>query len=372
LTGKKNSICIKHMLLLICACFVAITLMVGLWPFKFHMSNKVQWLEDRNGIGFQNLGVTYSREMIDFDSNGFSIGILVKPLHGRTKTIDYILEMNDGGKNGILAIGQWNSYLILMGRKNGSGSKEGHFEIGIKDVLEKGILNYLVINSEEKGVSVYSNGKLVGFFPEHSFNGTDDRRKARLILGNSATGNHGWSGKIFHLSISDWTLSEEEMQSCYMNWIRENAPASPSGQGVSYEYLFREGKGNSVNNEKGEVGELVIPDRFRVLRKRILIPPWAEFHLDRNYFFDVAINTIGFIPLGFFLALYLTRVLELKGRSAYIAAIAAGVVLSLAIELTQVFIPVRESSCGDLILNSLGTVMGVMFLSLVTLVRRNS
>lgn len=334
--------------------------MAGLRPFKFHMSNRVQWLEDRNGIEFHYLGISYSRDLVDFQRRAFSIEILVEPLQERTRGVNHILEIDDGRKTGFFVIGQWNSNLILRERKDELDSKKDYLEIGLKDVFQERVPSYLAITEGEEGISVYSNGKLERFSPEHSFNGVGEKLKGRLILGNSTTGDRGWSGSILRMSITDRELSEETIQKHYIDWIREGAPDPPSVQGGSYEYLFREGKGNSVNNEHNTDGELVIPETFKVLRKSILTLPWFEFHLNLNYLLDVLINILGFIPLGFILTLYLSWVLDMNDKIAYICAIAIGVTLSLAIEIVQVFIPVRNSSTGDLILNSLGTAIGMM------------
>jgi hypothetical protein len=66
---------------------------------------------------------------------------------------------------------------------------------------------------------------------------------------------------------------------------------------------------------------------------------------------EVLQNVILFIPLGLTLALGKTRALR---------CIAAGALLSLAVEFTQQWIPGRDPSAGDLVFNSLGTALGVL------------
>ena len=65
---------------------------------------------------------------------------------------------------------------------------------------------------------------------------------------------------------------------------------------------------------------------------------------------EVLQNVILFIPLGLTLALGNTRPLR---------CIAAGALLSLAVEFAQQWIPGRDPSVGDLVFNSLGTALGV-------------
>ena len=66
---------------------------------------------------------------------------------------------------------------------------------------------------------------------------------------------------------------------------------------------------------------------------------------------EVLQNTILFVPLGIALALSHWRALR---------CIAAGALLSLAVEVTQQWLPGRDPSVGDLVFNTLGTAVGVV------------
>lgn len=74
--------------------------------------------------------------------------------------------------------------------------------------------------------------------------------------------------------------------------------------------------------------------------------------------FDVATNVAGYAPLGFMLALGLTR----SGwpRSAVWLAFVMGTVLSLLMEFLQIYLPKRVPSNLDLLLNSAGTLLGAL------------
>ena len=68
--------------------------------------------------------------------------------------------------------------------------------------------------------------------------------------------------------------------------------------------------------------------------------------------FDVAVNVLGYLPLGSMLALSALR----TGRDsqAMWLAVALASVLSLAMEMLQSYLPVRVPSREDWLLNSLG------------------
>ena len=74
--------------------------------------------------------------------------------------------------------------------------------------------------------------------------------------------------------------------------------------------------------------------------------------------FDVISNLLGYLPLGFLLFVAFLR----SGRSAGAAAWTAllgGAMLSFTLEVLQNYLPQRASSIVDLLLNTLGTALGV-------------
>jgi glycopeptide antibiotics resistance protein len=63
-------------------------------------------------------------------------------------------------------------------------------------------------------------------------------------------------------------------------------------------------------------------------------------------------NVLVFAPFGFALPLVWER-----ARRAHVT-IVAGALLSLAVELTQLFVPTHTTDVDDLLLNTLGTALG--------------
>lgn len=91
------------------------------------------------------------------------------------------------------------------------------------------------------------------------------------------------------------------------------------------------------------------------------IEPWAFLDSPTPKYwtgFDVAVNVLGYMPLGFLWALSALR----SGRSRYaivLAVLVAGV-LSLAMESVQSFLPNRVPSNVDLALNVVGACLGAL------------
>ena len=95
-----------------------------------------------------------------------------------------------------------------------------------------------------------------------------------------------------------------------------------------------------------------------------LTPRWPS-HLSRA---DVVTNVLAYMPFG----LLLERWCNDRGRTAGSAiAFSAlmGVLLSFAMESLQQFLPARVASVGDIVANTLGTIVGAIF---ATVTRRDS
>jgi VanZ family protein len=82
--------------------------------------------------------------------------------------------------------------------------------------------------------------------------------------------------------------------------------------------------------------------------------PWPRYWT----VFDLLVNVLAYLPLGFLLTLTLRRV---SGRGlAALAALLLGTALSLALECVQTWLPSRVPSNVDLACNSLGCGLGVL------------
>ena len=86
---------------------------------------------------------------------------------------------------------------------------------------------------------------------------------------------------------------------------------------------------------------------------------------DLNFYFsDVAINILGFIPLGYLMMSYFISSDRMQKKVPVCClAIAAciGIGISLLIELSQYYIPGRTSSLFDLLFNGLGAFGGIIY-----------
>jgi VanZ family protein len=73
--------------------------------------------------------------------------------------------------------------------------------------------------------------------------------------------------------------------------------------------------------------------------------------------FDVVVNVLAYMPFGFLLAQVGA---QRRPTARMVTAVGAGVLLSLAMESTQMFLPTRDASNVDLLTNSAGATLGGM------------
>ena len=91
------------------------------------------------------------------------------------------------------------------------------------------------------------------------------------------------------------------------------------------------------------------------------ITPWSFLWAPIAHYwtgFDVAMNVVGYVPLGGLLALSGLRTHRVK-HPVWVALMACAV-LSMAMETLQSYLPVRVPSREDLMLNSLGAASGAV------------
>jgi glycopeptide antibiotics resistance protein len=134
-------------------------------------------------------------------------------------------------------------------------------------------------------------------------------------------------------------------------------PSLLEGKEQAAVYRFNEQTGTRIQDQTNRHDLLMLP-RFNALQKEILVPPWQDFRFNLSYFEDIMVNMLGFIPLGFLILAYLSSNKITSTRYLYIITIFFGTLISLAIELLQVYLPTRSSQLMDVFTNILGTFLG--------------
>lgn len=355
----------------ICLTVLIIILIAGLWPFNFFPENKVAWLQDKNGIYFPGQGIIlipdslYDPKQFLLNEKSITLEILIHPTEEPQNGINRILSIYDGEGSEITFLGQWKKHLIIQSRIKRPVGNTLHSEIGVDDALGKDRDYLLSITSGAEGTTIYINGQLSQAYPHHHVLDSLTSKEIGFILGNSPVGKNSWKGRIMRLAIYNRTFTAEQIVKHYQLYLENNFTMRPEKDECIGLYLFNEKQGAAVQDYSNLNNNLTIPVLFRPVKKIILDPSWQDFRWNKSFVQDTILNLLGFVPLGFFFTAFLLKASNWKKKIIYIGVTVTGFAISLAIELSQIYLPSRYSQLDDVICNSAGTVLGILVLHLI-------
>ena len=336
----------------LCLAVVVATLIAGLWPFTAP-KNEVTWLKDGEGVRFGEHGTALSSTELSLASSAKrSCTLELWVQRERIWTRGTVLAIYNSSDHRQFAVQQDLADLVLQ---LGSGLQPLSEGLRVRGVFRKPD-TLIAVSSDGRTASIYVNGELVLASSNFSLTGKD--LSGQVILANSPVLDSSWSGQVKGLAIYDRARSAEQVLRDYQNWTNVRDLVPEEDQQAIALYRFREGAGSVIRSPTPTGPDLEIPQRFRVMDQIRFESPVTEFLTEGNYWDNVQINIIGFVPLGFVLATYFATVLNMK--RAAVAAVVGGMAVSFAIEYLQSFLPTRYSGWTDIFTNTLGTAVGVL------------
>jgi hypothetical protein len=347
--------------------FVIIT--AGLWPFEFNPENKVRRLPDRDGIDMHGNGLIYepddkmnasilSRMPED---NQLGIEIMLTPRPGALRRVSSILCFYDGIEQEIFMIAKAKSDLLLRTRLILAGNRYAYDEKKISDSLPLNRRTLISISMGGKGTAVYIDGKKRAFFPRYNLKPDKEKSQIpRMMIGNNPTLKSPWKGEINGLALYNRELPVNDVMQHYLMWENNNLADLSNDTGIFALYLMNERTGPEIRNQITGKNNMIIPGNLFALKKTVLAKPWIGALHDSLFYYDLLLNFVGFMPLGFFFLAYFISSFKKNMQIYGIVTVVIGACLSLFIELIQVCIPGRTSSITDLIANITGTIAGVL------------
>jgi VanZ family protein len=347
---------IRTIVRVLCLLVLAIILTAGLWPFHAPR-NTVSWLSKGKGLRFGRHGSVVSTGPLGVgeptSGNSCTLEGWFEP--ARIDSAGTILAFYDSASGTVpFALRQFQRGLAFRRIAQNSDGKPA--EIYVPNVFSGVAPVFITIRSGEQGTSISTDGKLLKSMPYFSFSSQD--LSGQLVVGDAPIHAFGWLGTVKGLAIYHRELADDEVSREFDSWTKSGSPNSTGKTGLVASYPFNEGSGNLVHNQVESAANLIIPGHFMVLHKVFLQRPWSEFSNRRSYWKDVAINVVGFIPLGLVFRGYFAAILGIK-RSTWVT-IAFGFAVSLTIEVLQSYLPTRDSGMTDLITNSSGTALGAI------------
>ncbi len=294
----------------------------GFYPFQFQLP-----------IYYQANAVTHST-LGEIQFKGSGIGKTRAPpkwLHAAIVNSDFDIELefqttqiNQDGPARILTIskdlkhrnitiGQKGTDLVIRINSklsNQNGYPPYRFENVLK--LHEWQKVHLSITSEKLNITVNKAPPVSNYLPENPISRWSP--EYRLAIGNEFTNNRPWLGKIRQLVIK-------------------------SG-GKRFGYM-REGR-------------LYFPEYLVLKDVSYHLIPFSERDYGVKSIIDWTINLLGFVPFGFLIVLFS------KDKIPVVKAMLICGLLSLSIEIGQLFIARRVTEVEDVILNTLGGLLGAL------------
>jgi VanZ family protein len=229
-------------------------------------------------------------------------------------------------------------------------------EIGVRDALIKDKTHRLTLVSSGATCSVYVNGKLAKSFQGVSL--IEDRESIRgdsIALGNSREVKSPWTGNVVALRVYERALSEHEIARG-----RDGGTEDSSYDGLIASYALEKSHSTSIPDLSGNKNTLSVPERVTLTNSILAWPDWRN-QKDSSPVPDIVVNILGFVPFGFLFALWRRQANGSRRWADFVLAVLAGALISLVIEVTQAFIPARDSNMVDVICNIGGTILGAGF-----------
>jgi len=342
-------------------------LFIGLWPLNYFPENQVTWVEDGSGISFQRRGLVFSTESTTWPWNDYSeepitLELILKPEKTHYRGIPHILSLCDRSGREVVYLGQWKNHLIIRLMDDNHWVEKVKKEIGFGEVLLPGKLAHITLILFKDQAAFFTGGELVKEFS--GFNLTEqmaERQVQSIVFGNSSTGDRPWRGEILDFTVFHKALDRNIIRNRYQKW--ESGEVDNTGEEI-IQYRFQKNSERIIQNEAGKDWNLIIPNTLTPLRREFLSLPSRLFIKKKSFYKDAIINLFGFMPLGFFLAMLFAPSASRKHIRTLAIAVLLGGLLSLFIEINQVFLVSRSSSATDLFLNILGTAVGAWFMIL--------
>lgn len=337
----------------------------GLNPKDFGFSNGVSWITEQSGIRFGKYGIAYTDSTFEpFRGDGntpqsLSVEIALKPDNVNNKEFKFILVLYNGEDARQLLIGQWRSSIILM-NGNDYDNKKRTKKIWVKEALLPQKTSFVTITSGKEGTKVYLDGHLAATKKDLLLKVPDGSVKPRLVIGNSVYGRHSWIGDIYGLAIFGYALSDQDVKLHFEQWSKERNFAFVKKDMPQALYTFDEKTGERAFDRAGGSHNLEIPWRMQILKREILVAPWHGVKLNRSFVIDIILNLVGFIPAAFILNLLFVNISGSIGKYSAVTTVLLCFFISLFIEIAQAWMPSRSSQMLDLMLNSVGALLGVM------------
>lgn len=348
---------------------LVITLIAGLDPKGYHFRNEVTWLANEPGLQFGRYGRAHTEPFVtpaiaeQLNAHGFTIELVTTLTNLPSSGFRILATFHSGDDGSQLLIGQWHQTLVAMNGDDYDHTRK--FPRITADMPAPTTAPALItITTGPAGTSLYINGK------REAIRGTlhlilpSSPVPARLTLGASVHASNPWEADIRGLALYAHPLTRNDVTKHALHWAEQKSFAFAAADSPLLLYRFTERTGAVVKSEGELKADLILPSHLWALGRRALAPLSQHASQSRSDHEDTVINLLGFIPFGFTFALSLGVAVPGRTKKVILTTL-VGLLLSLLIELAQAWLPSRDSSMHDLLLNGAGAFLGSSILVMI-------
>jgi VanZ family protein len=350
-----------------CLAVLCVVLCLGLWPFH-SPANAVNWLPNRDGLHFGRSASVFSSQPLlslpgsERDPTGATVEIWLQPR--RIWDSGTILAFYRPEDESTFLFRQSQTDLVLREQIQHDWARPTTESIEFDDIFnfrKQHQPSFITIVSGAQGTFVYLDGTLAMTRPQFRLSAQDFT--GRLILGDSPRQPDNWSGEILGVAIYQSQLNPEQVQRSFVSWKQNGHPELTTDERNVALYTFDEHSGNTIRSKAATGVDLHIPEKYQVVDKIALEPFWSEFEMTHSYWGAAVKNIVGFMPFGFCFYAWLATLFP--SRRATLLTVLLGALVSITIEISQAFLPMRDSGTTDILTNTLGTWIGIAACRLV-------
>lgn len=336
-------------------------LAIGWWPWQPWPENRVQWRRDGPGLVFSPPSQAFIEPLPEGallpGSGALWIEFEIVAFPQTAPALQQVLTLGAGRLPPPLAVCQWKSDLLLW--IPSPGSPRGIREIGATVADGRPHLVTLVLGESE--TRIYVDGVLRRRSTE--FRVHPDAWRGRWVLGDAPEGKRGWRGEVRSLGVGRGPRMPEQVAARQREWERRGTEGwgPPAEPGVAF-FSLKEGRGRMAGGRLPGVW-MALPAIYEVPHKLPLAGSADFSQIWRRDARDTVINVLGFLPVG---VLAWLAGGAFGGAVRWLVVLGSGLLLSLTIEIGQIWLPERVSSVIDLACNGLGTLMGGLAVALAS------
>lgn len=327
-----------------------------LYPYKFYfpITKSNGLIKKESCISLKEPGIAITKNNIEqfteqlMKTNCLSIEMYLKTKKTQQIGPARIFSFSKDRMRRNFTIGQQNNDLIFRLRTTGNNLNGTAPEIKIPEVFADTTNKLILITYDGRFTKCFVNKKLI--LSTDKIHGSFDNwnKNYALVLGNEATRNRPWLGSIYYIRVYNKVINP-------LNHNQTNSIPL-------IDFNFKNECNNYIVNNSKKLSQikLLIPKTFVPRVNHFDLFPfryWPFKALSLATFFTILFNVFLFYPIGVG-GWVLFKNLTNEGTHPIIWVTFFGLLLSLLIEILQIYIPARDPNIVDVLTNSVGTWLG--------------